>query len=303
LEAYDTAAASTTPVSQQTNPFPDQVFGGVGSFLKSTGWANYESLQVKLIRAFNNGLAYNAAFTWSQTLAFSSCQGDFSNQCIQNIYDYTGDYGPSFLNVPLIFTFNANYALPFGKGRPYLESGVASKILGNWQVNTILAIRSGLPINPTNGGNSDTANTGNGSGNQRVNILFNPEKGAPHKRTEWFNPAAFALPANGTFGNGGINSLHGPGYWNDDLSVFRDIPITEKYRLQFRAEAFDVFNHPNLGQPDSGGGSGYQLGYAGTAVKDGVTTYPNGFNVITNTVPSTGPGAGRALQLALKLLF
>ena len=304
LQPYNTAPASTTPVADQTNPYPDQIFGGVGSILRSTGWANYESLQVKLIRSFNNGLAYNAAFTYSQTLAFSSCQGDFSNECIQNLYDYTGDYGPSFLNVPLIFTLNANYALPFGKGRSYLNSGPAAIILGDWQVNTILSIRSGLPINPTNGANSDTANTGNTTSNvQRVNYLFSPEKGAPHKRSEWFNPAAFALPANGTFGNASINSLRGPGYWNDDLSLFRDIPITEKYRLQFRAEAFDVFNHPNLGQPDNGSGNGYNLGYAGSNIKNGVTTYPNGFNIITNTVPSTGPGAGRALQLALKLLF
>jgi Carboxypeptidase regulatory-like domain len=303
LEPYDTAPASTTPVANQANPYPDQVFGGVGSFLRSVGWANYESLQVKLTRALNNGFAYNAAFTYSQTLAFSSCHGDFSNECIQNIYAPT-EYGPSFLNVPLIFTLNANYALPFGKGRQYLSSGPAAIILGGWQVNTILAIRSGLPINPTNGGNSDTANTGNTTSNvQRVNYVGNPNKGAPHTKAEWFNPSAFALPANGTFGNAGINSLRGPGYWNDDLSLFRDIPLSEKYRLQFRAEAFDVFNHPNLGNPDNDSPTGINLGYAGTRTVNGVTTYPNGFNLITNTVPNYGPGASRALQLALKLLF
>jgi Carboxypeptidase regulatory-like domain/TonB dependent receptor len=302
LQPFNTAPASTTPVAQQTNPYPDQIFGGVGSILRSTGWANYESLQAKLTRAFNNGLAYNAAFTYSQTLAFSSCQGDFSNECIQNLYNLSGDYGPSYLNVPLIFTLNANYALPLGKGRQYLNTGAASWILGDWQVNTILAIRSGLPINPTNGANNDTANSGNNTGNvQRVNYVGNPNSGAPHSKAEWFNPAAFALPANGTFGNAGINSLRGPGYWNDDLSLFKDIPITEKYRLQFRAEAFDVFNHPNLGQPDSG--NNFNLGYAGSKTVNGVTTYPNGFNLITNTVASTGPGASRSLQLALKLVF
>jgi Carboxypeptidase regulatory-like domain len=302
LQPYNTAPASTTPIANQASPYPDTIFGGVGSILRSTGWANYESLQVKLTRAFNNGLAYNAAFTYSQTLAFSSCGGDFSNECIQNLYNFSGDYGPSFLNVPLIFTLNANYALPFGKGRQYLNSGPAAIILGDWQVNTILAIRSGLPINPTNGFNSDTANTGNTNSNvQRINYVGNPESGAPHSKSEWFNPTAFALPANGTFGNAGINSLRGPGYWNDDLSLFRDIPLTEKYRLQFRAEAFDVFNHPNLGQPDSGNNG--NLGFAGSITKNGVTTYPNGFNLITNTVPSTGPGASRSIQLALKLMF
>jgi hypothetical protein len=299
LEGYNTAAASTTPVAQQTNPYPDQIFGGVGTFLKSTGWANYNALQAKLTYPSYKGLAVNAAFTYSQTLAFSSCNGDFSNQCIQNIYNYSGDYGPSYLNIPLIFTLNANYVLPFGKGQAYVNSGPAALILGGWQINTILAIRSGLPANPTNGANSDTANTGDGNNEQRVNYVGNPEKGAPHSKAAWWNPTAFALPANGTFGNAGINSLTGPSYWNDDLSLFKDIPLTEKYKLQFRAEAFDVFNHPNLGLP----GNGYQANFSGTTTTNGVTTYKNGFNLITNTVASTGPGASRSLQLALKLLF
>jgi hypothetical protein len=301
LQPYNTAQASATPIANQANPYPDQIFGGVGSILRSTGWANYEALQVKLTRAFRGGFAYNAAFTYSQTLAFSSCQGDFSNECIQNIYAPT-EYGPSYLNVPLIFTLNANYALPFGRGRQFVNSGPASYIIGGWQINTILAIRSGLPINPTNGANSDTANTGNTTSNvQRVNYVSNPNKGAPHTKAAWFNPTAFALPANGTFGNAGINSLTGPGYWSDDLSLFKGFSLTEKYRLQFRAEAFDVFNHPNLGYPDTNNNG--NLGFAGSNTVNGVTTYPNGFNLITNTVPSTGPGASRSLQLALKLLF
>jgi hypothetical protein len=299
LQPFNTAPASTTPLAEQTNPYPDEIFGGVGSTLRSTGWANYDSFQAKLTRSFSGGLVYNAAFTYSKTLAFSSCNGDFSNQCIQNLYSQAGDYGPSDLDVPLIFTFNANYALPFGKGKPYLNSGVAGVIVGGWQVNTILAIRSGLVSNPTNGANSDTANSGDGSNEQRINYVGNPESGAPHKKGEWWNPTAFALPANGTFGNAGINSLRGPGYWNDDLSLFRDIPIKERLTLQFRVEAFDVFNHPNLGYPSGGS----QANFSGTSTTNGVTTYNNGFNVITNTVPSTGPGANRNLQLALKLLF
>jgi hypothetical protein len=81
--------------------------------------------------------------------------------------------------------------------------------------------------------------------------------------------------------------------------LFRDIPFTERFKLQFRAEAFDVFNHPNLGYP--GGGS--QANFSGSTTTGGVTSYKNGFNLITNTVPSTGPGANRNLQLALKLIF
>jgi Carboxypeptidase regulatory-like domain len=300
LQPYDTAPASTIPVANQTDPYPDKVYNSVGSALRSIGYANYNSFQAKLTRAFNNGLTYNAAFTYSNSLGFSSCNGDFSNECIQNLYDFTGDYGPTYLDVPLILTFNANYALPFGKGRQFANSGVTSVILGNWQVNTILAIRSGLISNPTNGFNTDAANSGDTSNEQRVNYLFNPEKGAPHTKAQWWNPTAFALPAPGTFGNASINSLRGPGYWNDDLSLFKDFPLTERYRVQFRAEAFDVFNHPNLGYP----GNSSQANFSGTSTgADGAVTYKNGFDLITNTVPTTGPGANRNLQFALKLIF
>jgi hypothetical protein len=287
LYPYNTAPASPNPVN--SSEFPDQTFGNVGNFLRSNGWANYESFQAKLTRAFANGLAYNAAFTYSETNAFSSCNGDFSNVCISDPYNTAKDYGPSDLDIPLIFTFNATYALPFGAGKQYASNGFAAKAFGDWQLNTILAIRSGTVVNPTNGGgnNGDIANIGYnnaGDGAQRANFVSDPNKGAPHTRAEWWNTSAIQAPPNGTFGNAGINSLRGPGYWSDDLSLFRDIPVTEQMKLQFRFEAFDVFNHPNLGTP-------------GGSINNG------GFNTITSTVSTSGPGSQRELQLALKLLF
>jgi hypothetical protein len=290
LQPYNTAEASTTPFSDTA--VPDQIFGGIGSILRSTGDANYTSFQAKLTRALSHGLAYNVAYTWSQTRAFSSC-GDFSTICIQNLYDTTLDYGPAELDVPNVFTFNATYALPFGKGHQWASSGVSAAIFGGWQVNTILAIRSGTVINPTNGANGDTANAGGGA--QRVNINGNPESGAPHKLNEWWNADVFSLPANGTYGNARINSLRGPGYWSDDFSVFRDIPIKERIKVQLRFESFDIFNHPNLGNPNGS--------FAGFQESDGVKTYNNGFGTITSTVPTSGPGANRTNQLAVKVLF
>jgi hypothetical protein len=237
-------------------------------------------------------LAYNVAYTWSETRAFSSC-GDFSTICIQNLYDTSLDYGPAELDVPNVFTFNATYALPFGKGHQWASSGVSAAIFGGWQVNTILAIRSGTVINPTNGANGDTANAGGGA--QRVNINGNPESGAPHKLNEWWNADVFSLPANGTYGNARINSLRGPGYWSDDFSVFRDVPIKERIKVQLRFESFDIFNHPNLGNPNGS--------FAGFQENDGVKTFNNGFGTITSTVPTSGPGANRTNQLAVKVLF
>jgi hypothetical protein len=290
LQPYNTAVASTTPFSDTA--VPDQIFGGVGSILRSTGDANYQSFQTKLTRALTHGFAYNVAYTWSQTRAFSSC-GDFSTICIQNLYDTALDNGRAELDVPNVFTASATWALPFGKGQRWATSGVSAAIFGGWQVNTILAIRSGTVINPTNGANGDTANAGGGA--QRVNINGNPESGAPHKLNEWWNADVFSLPANGTYGNAEINSLRGPGYWSDDFSVFRDIPLTERFKLQFRFESFDFFNHPNLGNPNGS--------FAGFQETGGAKTYNNGFGTITSTVPTSGPGANRTNQLALKVLF
>jgi hypothetical protein len=135
-------------------------------------------------------------------------------------------------------------------------------------------------VNPTNP-NGDVANAGGGS--QRINITGNPNSGAPHKLTQWWNPSSFSLPASGTYGNAQINSLRGPGYWSDDFSVFRDITITERLRSQLRFESFDIFNHPNLANPG--------------------LPFSAGGNTITNTVPVTGPGAQRDIQFAFKLLF
>jgi hypothetical protein len=284
LQPYNTAPASAAPYSASEDP--DQVLVNSAQTLRSTGFTKYHSLQAKVTRAFANGLTYNAGFTWSKSLGFSSCGGDFSNVCIQDLYvlqavgpKASGDYGSTDLDIPLVFTFNADYKLPFGKGAQWVNSGPGAYIVGGWQVNTLLAIRSGTVVNPTY---SNVANT-NG-GNERIQEVSNPNSGAPHKRSEYWNASAFAAPAPGTFGNAQINSLRGPGYWSDDFSLFRDIPITERLKGQFRFEAFDIFNHPNLGNPN--------LGFGGS-----------NFDVINSTVSTTGPGAQRDIQFAFKLLF
>jgi hypothetical protein len=269
---YNVAPASTN----STKVFPDTIFGSVGTDLQSGGTGKYESLQAQLSRAYSNGFVYNTSFTWSKSLALAQC-GDFSASCIQNPNNLLADYGPTDLDIPLVFTFNTAYQLPFGKGKQFLTTGPASAILGGWQLNGIVTARSGTVINPTNGINGDTANAG--GGNQRVNFVSNPNSGAPHTINAWFNPAAFALPANGTYGNAGIDSLRGPGFWDVDSSLFRNISFTERATLQLRVEAFNLFNHPNLANPNGSFGGG-------------------GFNAITGTT-----GTNRVLQLAGKILF
>ena len=266
--------------STTTRNFPDQIFGSPGTALMSSGTGSYHSFQTQLSRAYSNGLVYNFTFTYSRSRALAICGTDF-NVCVQNPYDLSQERGPTNLDVPLVTTFNMAYQLPFGRGKQFVTSGPGAIILGGWQVNSIITARSGTVINPQNGANSDVANVGGGgqSGNQRINFVSDPNSGAPHKINGWFNASAFAFPANGTYGSAGLNSLRGPGFWNVDFSLFRDIPIHERYKFQFRAEAFNLFNHPNLANPVGNLGGG-------------------GFNTITSTT-----GTNRVIQLAGKLLF
>jgi len=264
------------PSTNATKVFPDQIFGAPGSVLISSGTGSYHSLQTQMSRAYANGFVYNFTFTWSKSRALAICGTDF-NICVQNPYNLAADRGPSNLDVPLVTTFNTAYQLPFGKSRQFVTTGPGAIILGGWQINSIITARSGTVINPQNGANSDVANAGGGT--QRVNFVGNPEQGAPHTITNWFNASAFAFPAPGTYGNAPLNSLRGPGFWNVDFSLFRDIPIYERFKFQFRAEAFNLFNHPNLANPVGNLGGG-------------------GFNTITSTT-----GTNRVIQLAGKVSF
>jgi hypothetical protein len=271
---------SATPCPSTGCDRPDTVLGGGGTDLLSGGTSNYNALQANLSRPFIHGLSYNASFTWSRTLAIANC-GDFYVACIQDPYNLKGEYGPSALNVPLIFTISTLYELPFGHGKSYVNEGVGAAILGGWQLNTIISLRSGLPVNLLDNANGgDQANVGGGT--QRGDIVSSPNSGAAHTTASWFNPAAFAVPAPGNYGDAGVNALRGPAFKDVDFGIIRTFALTERFKLQFRAELFDLFNHPNFNTPN--------LALTGGA-----------FNQITSTVG--GPGANRDVQFALKLIF
>ena len=146
------------------------------------------------------------------------------------------------------------YELPVGKGRPFLSSagGVADALLGGWRASGILAFRSGPPFNlwlPV-----DNANAG-GAGDQRPDLLpgQNPAW-PPGQRTveSWFNTDALAFPAPFTYGNFGRNVLDGPGEKSFDFSLAKQFHFTESKLLEFRAEFFNLFNHPNFALPFGG---------------------------------------------------
>jgi hypothetical protein len=242
--------------------------------IQSVGRANYESFQAEFDQRFSGGLFFITSFTWSRNINIG-CASFWEACSIQNPYDLNAERGPSPLDVPLVFTFSPGYQLPFGKGKPHLNQGPASWLLGNWQVNGIFSARSGTVFTPTI--NFDNANVGGGV-SERPNVVGSPSLSHPTIQ-EWFNINAFAFPPAYTYGDAGRDSLRGPGFWNVDFSLFRNFDIVERLHLQFRAEFFNVFNHANFSNPSATLGN------------------PN-FGVITSTANNP-----RTIQGALKLSF
>ncbi len=204
---------------------------------------SYDALQAQYTKRFDSGLSVNTAFTWSKDINVGCA--DYWEGCnIQNPYNLKGDRGPNDVDIPVVFTFSGVYELPFGKGKSFATDGVKAKAFGGWQVNGIVSARDGSPFTPKI--NFDNANANGGS--QRPNVV-GPTTG-PKTLTEYFNTAAYKVPAPYTYGDAGRNSLRGPGYTDVDFSLFRNFTIREHLGFQFRAESFNFLNHPNFSNPD-----------------------------------------------------
>jgi len=143
-----------------------------------------------------------------------------------------------------IVTGSYTYDLPFGQNRAVKLSGITNAILGGWQLAGILSWGTGEPFSVTF--NSTTV----GWPSNRADLIGDPSVSNPTVE-RWFNPAAFATPAAFTFGNSGRNILFGPGFFRWDNGFFKNTKITERLNLEFRAEFFNILNHPNFDVPAS----------------------------------------------------
>jgi len=217
------------------------------SWDRSWGNANYHSLQTSLERRWSRGFALTASYTWSKAIDPGS-SGFFGveGNSIQNPYDMRRDRSVSSYDVPHNLVLSWVYDLPFGKGK-LLDTGnrAVNYLLGNWQINGISDIRAGTPVNVTVAG--DIANTGN-VGYMRPNVVGD-WRVDQETTARWFNRAAFAAPAQFTFGNAGRNILRSDAVTRCDMSVFRNIPITERWYAQLRVEAYNVFNTVTYNAP------------------------------------------------------
>ena len=275
----------------------------------SIGSARYNSLQVKAeTKSARHGLYALLGYTWSRTFDSGFPDGLGSNPGAL-YWPLPGaqklDWGLSQLNLNDVFTASVLYDLPFGRGRHFGSNwgGPANAVLGNWQINVIERAESGFPLYVVDSADeSGVFFFYNGLVLQRPNQVGDPNQAGPeggrtdcpakiHTLTNWFNPCAFAPAPAGELGTAARAPVYGPRFVNTDFSIIKDFPLTrEGMNLQFRAEFFNLFNHPHFFLP----------GIAGTGEQD--INSPSSFGVISQTINQTVNDA-RSIQFALKLRF
>jgi hypothetical protein len=214
---------------------------------RSVGFANYNALQVEFDRRYTSGFSYGVSYTYSKAMTESDGWFGIEGTNPQNPYNPSASRSASGFDLTHVLSINSLYEIPVGKGKRFSTgNSILDYIVGNWQINGLLTGRSGQTYSPIYG--SDIANIGS-------SFVFLNQVGDPHlshrSAAEWFNTAAYQVPAIGTFGNAGRNSLRSQPYWDLTPSVIRRFPIWESLQFEFRAEAFNVLNHTVFNTPNS----------------------------------------------------
>lgn len=302
----------------------------------SGGTDQYHSLEATLERRFSRGLSLGAQYTWAKELGTSSGSNEATTS--QSPYSFLLDYGRGTFDIRHTINATVLYDLPFGRGRMHSLSGPLDVIAGGWQIGGIENFRTGLPIDVlitrpdiAYVGNANTAYAGQvfgnpvlqngavlttavvnvpGGGNSRNIRRPNVVPGInPYLKNgkQFLNPAAFATPAPGTFGNARRNGYTGPNLSQLDLTLSKSLRLYEGYSLDFHADAYNVLNKPNYANPGTvrlpqtlatAPGSGAQPGTPFALTNAGA------FGTLTSTVGNqVGIGANRQIQLSMRFLF
>lgn len=289
---YLLTLSAVNVVDPATGTRPYQNFGQV-SWRGNKDTSSYQGFSAAVKRSFSRGLLFSANYMWSHEIDDgSNGSGDGDSLVPQNVACPACERASGIWDARHVLNANTVYQLPFGPGRSYLnQPGILSSIARGWELSSVALARTGFPVNVLVNRSSSTVPDGN-STDQRPDLVPNVSLTPPAGKRigEWINPAAFAVPAAGTFGNAPRNIARGPGAWQIDLGVARSISFSERARLEFRSEFFNVFNHPQYGLPQ------------------GTFGVP-GFGSITQTVNTTTPvspvgsGTPREIQFALRIAF
>jgi hypothetical protein len=316
--------------------YPDgNPFGSV-DIKRDIGASSYHGLNLSLERRTTKGLSFEARYTWSHSINDGSVGGGESTGP-ENVNCLHCDKGPSVFDIRHNFTVNSVYELPFGPGKPYLSGGgVLGKIVGGWNLSGIGLWHTGHPLtvkmdlsgditNPNNqffNPDSPFPSTyllpdGNDQTDQRPDVIPGVPltlPGGGHNGVPLINSAAFQAPpvdANGNFtrfGNAGNGIVRALDSWQVDLSLFKETKLTERVSMEFGVQAFNIFNHVQLGDPGN-----FTLTYTpgtptnltDTSGQFGVITSTNNFNNNNDnqSSPNTGTGLPRQLQFMLRIKF
>jgi hypothetical protein len=285
----------STGLAQYTN-----FASGIG-WRGSIGASSYNGLVVSMRRPFSNGLLLAANYTYSHEIDNgSNGSGDGDEINPQNPLCPACDRASGAWDARHVINGNAVYELPFGVGRQMLnQRGLVNTILGNWEVTTAALARTGFPLNVLLPGSYSAAD--GATGTERPDLVagqsLTPQGGK--SRAQWINPAAFALPA-GEFGNAPRNLLAGPGTWQIDGGASKTFAFGERMRTEFRAEFYNLFNHPQYGPPNVT----CTVTATGCAMGFGAITQTINLNTsIVNPITPVGSGTPREIQLALRFQF
>jgi hypothetical protein len=309
-------AAASTP-EKNLVPYPDFGFGS--SYAATAGMSAYHSLQTKVEKRFSDGLNFLFTYTYAKTMTDA---GDLLNG--GSVAGYRApsvpglgmafDYGLADFDLRNVFHFSGGYELPFGKGKRFASSGTGAmdKLVGGWSINWSTTLQGGQPISlscPST--TASSLGCGDLYTGQPLRLGLHTDASG---NLSWYgNPGAFTqpcvlgaggvpepntpagcVPLTGAAALGGVTQVPGPGFHRLDFSAFKDIALSERFRLQFRAEIFNIFNHPNFNAPNFGG--------------NGVVAISNSGKFNSSTFGEIGstrdaPYDPRQIQFALKLYF
>ncbi|MEO8130602.1 MAG: hypothetical protein ABI822_26105, partial [Bryobacteraceae bacterium] len=254
-----------TRTVQQRKPYPS-----LGFILsdEGAGLSSYNALQTSLRKAYTGGLMFMVSHSWGRSLDTDSYDG----KATRFYHPGDNDYGRSIFDVKQRFVASVNYTIPWGNN----AKGPARFVVGGWELNSIVALQTGLPFHPTA---TDRSNTGTSFGD-RPNRTCNGNLPTDQRTVyHWFDTSCFSEPALNTYGNGGVEYLDTDGSKTVDFGIFKNFAFTEARRLQFRYEIFNALNNTNYNRPASN------------------VSAPATLGIITAAQPA------RTMQFALKLYF
>lgn len=226
--------------AQSLRPYPQ--FLNI-NHLTNGGASKYAALLAQLSHQWSDGISVRAAYTWANSLDDVDAPSRADAAPIQNVYNLHAQWGTAMTNIPQRFSLSAVVALPIGAGGKLLShTPVVSQAIGHWKISTVAQFQKGYPYFVSQG------NTlGIFSGGQYVTTVGDPNISRSSRTVQkWFNTAAFATTPQDTLGNAPRAALYGPGQNVWDISLMRDIPLSEHARFTIRADAHNAFNHPQF---------------------------------------------------------